>query len=192
MSSISSNNATNMANSNKSPPDTDVIEGQQADLDEETAEEVPDNEDQIDVEKMRTLLHQFPLNPSSPQAQCGACERLNPAINGVILKKQRVRLVDEAGQASGRWVMGEVKIRAVNPKKCAPENNEQCPARELKMVVGVNVENLARKMFRAENQEDDALMAEISSQVALIDDDLKKEYRKILKRLRTEADHATS
>lgn len=128
-------------------------------------------------EQSKTLISLFPRRVGdATQSRCGVCAHLNPTINGMIITRQSVRVLDKDGNATGRFRPGEVRIRAISPKECAPSRNTNCPARELRMVVGVNVEMLARRMVRAEKASNFAEISEIARQVANIDEDLQTRF----------------
>lgn len=153
---------------------------QQKDTDEDEGE-VPDDGDEDAVEavstKSKTLVHIQGLKHNSRLSQCVLCTRLNPSIDGMVVKKQPVRILNEDGVGKGKWLKGEIKIRGVTPKHCAPEVNPKCPARELRIVVGINIDHLISQYMRAEAAGNFTALAEYTATVAELDETLQEQFR---------------
>lgn len=143
---------------------------------DDDASAADDDEAGLMNEATKTLLHTYPLKNVSTKSQCGVCAYLNPPIDGVILRRQSVRLLDKNGEATGKWQRGEVRITAVTPKGCAPDKNESCPARETRLVVGANVDALVSRMLKAERSGNFAGVSEVAARVSELDEALQVQF----------------
>jgi hypothetical protein len=159
-----------------------------ADLEGETGIDSPDDSEDDAIEPPKqALIHTYPVSTGAQNSKCGVCTRFNPSIDGTVLRKQLARPLDKDGNGVGKMVPSEVRVKTLT-YKCGPERNPDCPAKEVRIVVGVNTDNLARRIHRAELQEDHPLMAELYSQLSLIDEDLRKHVTSALKTLRAQGE----
>lgn len=143
------------------PPDQDV-------------DEAPDeSEEQLEL-RAKTLISLFPVTPTSRTSNCAFCARLNPDAEGMILRNQMIRVPVEGKRV--KFMKGEVKLKMKTFTKCGPDVNPDCPASQLRLVVGINVEVKAAQYLKAQQEHNYLLVAEIARDVSLLDEALQARF----------------
>lgn len=136
------------------------------------------------------MVYQYPLKGNRLRSQCGVCSYLNPSIEGVLLRSQLVQLLGPDKKPVGKKVRAAVWIKPITPKDCAPSRNDDCPARGIRLVVGENVDVLARRYVRATSVSNWTAVAEIAAHVTELEETLQTAFNARVKEL-TNADPGT-
>lgn len=131
--------------------------------------EIPDEDDDLPPSQ-KTIIQIHPISPSSQSSRCTVCTRLNPSLDGLLLKGQRIKV------EGGKWTKGDVRLRLRTYKQCGPDVNPNCPASEVRIVVGTNVEAKAREYVRALADQNLVLVSQISGEMSVLDEALRASF----------------